>query len=127
VNAVAQDMRPEGTHGGKRAKGQGANSTLKRGSTSVASTVARLKRDRPDLAAKVVAGKMSANAAAVAAGFRVPSITVPLERVKAAAGQLQIVSQKVPMAPLSEVAMPLLTRCGAWSDDPSEPGMRPVH
>lgn len=30
----------------------------------------RLKRDRPDLAEKVVAGEMSANAAAVEAGFR---------------------------------------------------------
>lgn len=33
----------------------------------------RLKRDRPDLAEKVVAGEMSANAAAIEAGFRKPA------------------------------------------------------
>jgi hypothetical protein len=33
-------------------------------------TLKRLKRDRPDLADKVIAGEMSANAAALAAGFR---------------------------------------------------------
>jgi hypothetical protein len=33
-------------------------------------TVARLKRDRPDLAERVIAGELSANAAAVEAGFR---------------------------------------------------------
>jgi hypothetical protein len=32
--------------------------------------LARLNRDRPDLAAKVIAGEMSANAAAIEAGFR---------------------------------------------------------
>lgn len=39
--------------------GRGSNYTLK-----------RLKRDRPDLAEKVIAGELSANAAAVKAGFR---------------------------------------------------------
>lgn len=38
--------------------------------TSRAYTASRLKRDRPDLFAKVVAGKLSANAAAIKAGFR---------------------------------------------------------
>jgi hypothetical protein len=33
-------------------------------------TLKRLKRDRPDLADKVVAGELSANAAAIEAGFR---------------------------------------------------------
>jgi hypothetical protein len=35
----------------------------------------RLKRDRPDLADKVAAGEMSANAAAIEAGFRTPAPT----------------------------------------------------
>jgi len=38
----------------------------------------RLKRDRPDLAAKVIAGELSANAAAIQAGFRKqPKIICP--------------------------------------------------
>jgi len=36
--------------------------------------LARLKRDRPDLAAQVVAGTISANAAAIEAGFRSPPV-----------------------------------------------------
>ena len=38
--------------------------------TSKAYTVSRLKRDRPDLFEKVVAGELSANKAAIEAGFR---------------------------------------------------------
>jgi len=38
--------------------------------TSREYTVRRLKRDRPDLAAMVIGGAMSANAAAIEAGFR---------------------------------------------------------
>jgi len=68
-------------HGGDRkseaAKDQGCNATLiGRGSTYA---IARLKRDHPELAEKVVAGKLSAHAAAIEAGFRRPTIAVPAE------------------------------------------------
>jgi hypothetical protein len=39
----------------------------------------RLKRDRPDLAAQVVAGTLSAHAAAVQAGFRKSTWSAPTE------------------------------------------------
>lgn len=39
----------------------------------------RLKRDRPDLAAKVIAGKLSAHAAAIEAGFRTRMVSVPAD------------------------------------------------
>ena len=45
------------------------NTLIDRG-TSKAYTVSRLKRDRPDLFEKVVAGELSANKAAIEAGFR---------------------------------------------------------
>ena len=45
------------------------NTTSSQG-TSKAYTVSRLKRDRPDLFEKVVAGELSANRAAIEAGFR---------------------------------------------------------
>jgi hypothetical protein len=44
--------------------------TLRARGTGRGYTMARLDRDRPDLAARVDAGKMTANAAAIEAGFR---------------------------------------------------------
>ena len=44
--------------------------TLSSQGNSKAYTVSRLKRDRPDLFEKVVAGELSANKAAIEAGFR---------------------------------------------------------
>lgn len=41
--------------------------------------IRRLKRDRPDLAEKVIAGKMSPNAAAIEAGFRVRMVSLPAD------------------------------------------------
>lgn len=62
-----------GQHGGDRksqqAEDQGDNVTLIRGNQRTY-TLARLHRDRPDLAEKVEAGELSANAAAIEAGFR---------------------------------------------------------
>jgi hypothetical protein len=52
--------------------------------TSATHTLRRLKRDAPELAAKVVAGKLTANAAAIEAGFRLRTISVPLDPVRAA-------------------------------------------
>jgi hypothetical protein len=39
----------------------------------------RLKRDRPDIAEKVIKGEMSPHAAAVQAGFRKPTLSVPVD------------------------------------------------
>jgi hypothetical protein len=47
-------------------------------------TIRRLKRDRPDLAEKVINGELSANAAAIEAGFRTKTVTMPLEPKRAA-------------------------------------------
>src|SRR5262245_14484532 len=55
-------------HGGDRSK-QGDNVTLSRGNSALY-TLKRLKRDRPDLFQQVLGGGLSANAAAVEAGFR---------------------------------------------------------
>jgi len=67
-----------GSHGGDRrseeVKDQVTNGRLKPisklGPNTRERTLARLHRDRPDLAAKVEAGELSANAAAIEAGFR---------------------------------------------------------
>lgn len=75
-----------GRHGGKRVKDQGDIRTLTERGTTQSYTIARLRRDRPDLAELVVQGELSANAAAIEAGFRRRTITVPLdpERIVAA-------------------------------------------
>lgn len=59
-------------------KGNNVTISPKRRGNDSSYTVARLERDRPDLAAKVEAGDLSANAAAIEAGFRSKTATVPL-------------------------------------------------
>ena len=67
-----------GSHGG--ARDQGGHSTLKKNTAD--HWKLRLKRDRPDLYERVIAGDLTANAAAIEAGFRKPPKprpTTPLE------------------------------------------------
>ena len=46
---------------------------------STAAALRRLARDRPDLHARVVAGELTASAAARAAGFRSRTLTLPAD------------------------------------------------
>ena len=79
-------------HGGDRKseeftqqEDQGNNVTLKTRGNNVEYTIARLrKEDRPDLAKKVEAGELSANAAAIEAGFRHPTCTVVTDDIDSA-------------------------------------------
>jgi hypothetical protein len=66
--------REIGIEGGKPGPGRGHKTgdnitRFKRG-TERAYTLARLRRDHPELAERVIAGEISANAAAIEAGFR---------------------------------------------------------
>jgi hypothetical protein len=47
-------------------------------------TLRRLRRDNPELAEKVIKGELSANKAAIKAGFRKPTVTVPIDPTRAA-------------------------------------------
>jgi len=62
---------------------KGSNTTIvsKRGATY---TLARLRRDRPDLAQRVTAGELTAHAAAILAGFRKGTWTAPVDADKLA-------------------------------------------
>jgi len=62
---------------------QSDNVTLKRGN-SESYLRRRLARDRPDLYERVNAGELSAHAAAIEAGFRKPTVTVPVDSAEAA-------------------------------------------
>lgn len=76
-------LGPAGATVSPAASSNGSSRTIRSGSeprgTVVAYTISRLKRDRPDLAEKVIEGEISANAAAIQAGFRKPSITLPVD------------------------------------------------
>jgi hypothetical protein len=61
--------------------------SLERG-TSEAYTIRRLRRDRPDLAERVEHDGLSANAAAIEAGFRPKTVSVPITRPDAVARAL---------------------------------------
>jgi hypothetical protein len=77
---------PAEKHGGDRRseqaqENQGGHSTLNPSEKNTAKHwLARLKRDHPKLARRVVAGELSANAAAIEAGFRKPPAT-PFETI----------------------------------------------
>ena len=65
---IDAEIKPLAEHGGDHSK-QVDNVKLV-GGNNPTYALKRLKRDRPDLAAKVIAGELSANAAAIEAGFR---------------------------------------------------------
>jgi hypothetical protein len=68
-----------GQHGGNRKKDYQLSNRNLKGGTNVRYTVARLrKEDRSDLAERVERGELSANAAAIEAGFRKEGVTIPL-------------------------------------------------
>ena len=50
---------------------------------SEAYTLRRLRRDRPDLADQVIGGELKANAAAIEAGFRKKTVSIPVDDVRA--------------------------------------------
>jgi len=52
-------------------------------------TLRRLKRDHPDLAERVIAGDISAHAAAISAGFRKPSLTLQANNPEHAAERIR--------------------------------------
>lgn len=64
-------------HGGERGVGQGVNNTLvDRGTSNPDYILARLKRDDPEMAQKILDGELTANEAAIKAGIRKKYISV---------------------------------------------------
>lgn len=83
---LAEDVPEAAPHGGAREQGSGATLPHDRDSTYI---LARLKRDRPDLAAQVVDGTLSANEAAIAAGIRKRYLRVRADDPQAAIAKLE--------------------------------------
>ena len=71
--AIKRAIGKAAGQGGDHKSDQARNTLLKGQHNDTATGVLRrLKRDRPDLAERVVSGEISANAAAIQAGFRKP-------------------------------------------------------
>lgn len=80
---------PVGNDNAKKGRENKGNSrTFVSRGTSETYTLARLRRDDPDLAQAVERGELSANAAAIKAGFRQPTWTAPVDPERLA-GALQ--------------------------------------
>lgn len=76
ANGAAADAKPVRAKTGRPSNGDVV--TVSRGA-SVDYLAGRLKRDNPELAADVIAGRLSAHAAAVQAGIRKPTWTAPAD------------------------------------------------
>jgi len=86
--------------GGDRRE-QDGNTILPTDGYSAPYALRRLKRDRPDLAQKVIDGKLSPHKAAIQAGFRRPIVQIPLD-VEKAAQKLKTVFGKKDLKKLAE-------------------------
>ena len=69
--------------------------------TSQAAGLRRLRKDRPDLHADVLAGRLSTHAAMVQAGFRRKTAVIPIDRAESAARALR---KNMPPEALAELA-----------------------
>lgn len=86
------DQALQGKHGGDRSKLdniQLASPSSAPTGTSQARALRRLRKDAPELHAEVIAGRLSAHAAMVKAGFRTRTISVPVEHPDRVAAALR--------------------------------------
>jgi hypothetical protein len=74
---VRSELHEAASAPGRPAKGNNITFSSEQRGTSEDYTLRRLRRDRPDLVERVFEGELSANAAAIEAGFRDKAITIP--------------------------------------------------
>jgi hypothetical protein len=80
---IDEQIKPvvgQGDYGRGRPMSDRHNNIMSIQGTAREYTIARLKKERPDLADRVIAGELSANAAAIEAGFR--KVKTPLEQLR---------------------------------------------
>jgi hypothetical protein len=86
----AHDQALKRPHGGPRVKGKVDNINLAQpDGTSETHALRRLRKDQPELHADVLAGRLSAHAAMVQAGYRKRTVSVPVTDPEAAARSLR--------------------------------------
>lgn len=77
------------------------------------SALRRLRKDRPDLHSRVLAGELSPHAAMVEAGFRRPTMTVPLDDMQSLASTLV---RRLTPTQRAELATALKAIANFWTD-----------
>jgi hypothetical protein len=82
-HALLLEQLPEAGPVGRPSTGNLRVTKLKETDTSQ-TVLQRLRRHRPDLAERVIAGDLSANAAAIEAGFRRPMKSIPIDSPESA-------------------------------------------
>lgn len=87
VDAI--DRATQHGRGGDHSNGNNIPIASRPEGTSQAKALRRLRKDRPDLHARVLAGKLSAHAAAIEAGFRPRTFTVRADNADSAAATLR--------------------------------------
>lgn len=83
------DQALAGKHGGDRRGDVDIINIARPTGTAQVTALRRLRKDRPDLHAEVLAGRLSAHAAMVRAGFRRKTVSVPVDRPELAAKALR--------------------------------------
>ena len=87
-----EEMKHQGERSDLKPEGNIHNNVMDvtppRQGNSKSYTISRLEREAPELFAQVKDGTLSAHAAAIQAGFRKPTISLPLHDPIAAAGRL---------------------------------------
>jgi hypothetical protein len=86
---IRDEVVPAGAHGSNQHRGVGNTKSSSRGANDATYVMARLKRDDPQLAQRVVEGHLSPNAAAVQAGIRPQRISVCIDDMEKAAAALR--------------------------------------
>ncbi len=89
--------------------------------TSRSHPLRKLRKDAPELHAKVLAKEMTAHAAMVKAGFRHPTITIPIDHAESIARTLK---RKVQPPDLPPVSVDQLRAHGAQSSKPGTANSR---
>lgn len=87
------DQALQGKHGGDRTSECTSNvdviNVARPTGTSKSAALRRLRKDKPDLHAEVLAGRLSAHAAMVQAGFRPKTVSVPVSQPDSVAAALR--------------------------------------
>jgi len=99
---LADDIEPTNPHGGDRRSNQiDVSSRSGQGGNSRAYIISRLKRDRPDLAEKVINNEMKTSEAKRLAGYPVDDrIKIPIDNPQRAA---EMIIDKMPHAAIAEL------------------------
>lgn len=84
TQALIREAVSAAGHVGRPEAGKGNNVTFSDRGNAATYTLRRLKRDRPELAEKVVRGELTANAAAIEAGFREKQVQLAKDPRRAA-------------------------------------------